>query len=350
MTPYIGSTAQTPTTRDGLAAGHERHDHRAAAGHGVHVHGAGVEPQWFRAGVGAVELGHTDRADRSVGADGGGGDPGERSGAGQLDRAEQQRQRDHGLHGHAVHRVHGADTGAGEQWLGVLGDGDGLDERDGVHVHGIGDQQPRDGASVGGVGGDHAAGHDLRFRDARPRSTPATHPRSSWGSSSRRTRAARSPESASTRRRPTPARTSAAYGPPAARSSPRATFTNETASGWQYLTFSSPVAITAGTTYVAGYFAPNGHYSATPSGLSSAFDNPPLHAIANPTSADGVYAYNSTSTFPVNSYNATNYGVDVMFQPTPPGQVTNVSATAGAAVGDGELVGAVERRERRRIR
>ena len=91
------------------------------------------------------------------------------------------------------------------------------------------------------------------------------------------------------------------------------TFTNETASGWQYLTFSSPVAITAGTTYVAGYFAPNGHYSATPSGLSSAFDNPPLHAIANSTSADGVYAYNSTSTFPTSSYNATNYWVDVMF-------------------------------------
>src|SRR6476620_6482265 len=40
------------------------------------------------------------------------------------------------------------------------------------------------------------------------------------------------------------------------------TFTNETASGWQSMVFSSPVAVTADTTYVASYFAPNGHYSA----------------------------------------------------------------------------------------
>ena len=40
-----------------------------------------------------------------------------------------------------------------------------------------------------------------------------------------------------------------------------ATFTDETASGWQEVDFATPVAITAGTTYVAGYFAPNGHYS-----------------------------------------------------------------------------------------
>ncbi|MCA1466256.1 DUF4082 domain-containing protein, partial [Bradyrhizobium sp. NBAIM18] len=32
-----------------------------------------------------------------------------------------------------------------------------------------------------------------------------------------------------------------------------ATFTNETASGWQQVNFSTPVAITAGTTYVASY-------------------------------------------------------------------------------------------------
>ena len=36
----------------------------------------------------------------------------------------------------------------------------------------------------------------------------------------------------------------------------RATFTSESASGWQTVNFSSPVAITANTTYVASYFAP----------------------------------------------------------------------------------------------
>jgi Domain of unknown function (DUF4082)/Fibronectin type III domain/Bacterial Ig domain len=110
-----------------------------------------------------------------------------------------------------------------------------------------------------------------------------------------------------------------------------ATFTNETASGWQFVTFPSPVSVTAGTTYVAGYFDPSGHYSATSSGFSSAFTNSPLTALANATSANGVYAYSSTSTFPSSSFSASNYWVDVLFTPQPPGQVTNVIATAGNA-------------------
>ena len=42
-----------------------------------------------------------------------------------------------------------------------------------------------------------------------------------------------------------------------------ATFTGETASGWQEVDFTNPVAITANTTYVASYFAPAGGYAAT---------------------------------------------------------------------------------------
>jgi hypothetical protein len=94
----------------------------------------------------------------------------------------------------------------------------------------------------------------------------------------------------------------------------QATFTGESASGWQQVSFSSPVAITAGTTYVASYFTPSGHYSSTSNGLSSAFDNPPLHTIANSTSANGVYNYSASSTFPSSSYNASNYWVDVLFK------------------------------------
>jgi hypothetical protein len=113
-----------------------------------------------------------------------------------------------------------------------------------------------------------------------------------------------------------------------------ATFSNETASGWQYVYFGNPVAIAAGITYVASYFAPHGHYSASPNGFASSVDNPPLHALANATSANGVYAYSPTSSFPSNSYDATNYWVDVLYAPpTAPGQVTGVTATAqpGAA-------------------
>ena len=95
----------------------------------------------------------------------------------------------------------------------------------------------------------------------------------------------------------------------------QATFTNETASGWQQVSFSSPVPVTAGTTYVASYFDPNGHYSATSNGLAGMVSTPPLYALPNSSTANGTYAYGSTPTFPTNSYNATNYWVDVVFSP-----------------------------------
>jgi hypothetical protein len=129
----------------------------------------------------------------------------------------------------------------------------------------------------------------------------------------------------------------------------QATFSGETASGWQQVKFSSPVAIQANTTYVAGYLAPKGHYSVNGPTLANGVDNAPLHAIANGTSANGVYIYSSTARFPTNTFQSANYWVDVLFTPTaqPPGPVTNVSATAGpqqAAVtwtpptGEGETV------------
>jgi hypothetical protein len=107
----------------------------------------------------------------------------------------------------------------------------------------------------------------------------------------------------------------------------QATFTGESASGWQTVTFASPVHVTGGTTYVASYFAPSGHYSYTTHGLDSGVDNPPLHAVADATSADGVYAYGGASTFPNSTYNATNYWVDVLYAIPAPGSVTGVSAT-----------------------
>jgi hypothetical protein len=96
------------------------------------------------------------------------------------------------------------------------------------------------------------------------------------------------------------------------------TFSGESASGWQKATFSSPVTITANTTYVASYFAPNGHYSVDGGAFSAAgTDNPPLHSLANALSGNGVYAYGATSAFPVNRFNATNYWVDVLFDAGP---------------------------------
>jgi hypothetical protein len=113
----------------------------------------------------------------------------------------------------------------------------------------------------------------------------------------------------------------------------QATFSGESASGWQQVQFASPVAIQANTTYVAGYLAPAGHYSVNGPTLTSAVDNPPLHAEAAGTSGNGVYAYGSGVTFPSSSFQGSNYWVDVLFTPeaapTAPTAPTAVSATAG---------------------
>jgi hypothetical protein len=109
------------------------------------------------------------------------------------------------------------------------------------------------------------------------------------------------------------------------------TFTGETASGWQSATFASPVTLTAGTTYVASYYAPNGHYSVTAGGLSGGKDNAPLHALADSVSSNGVFAYGAAGTFPTGSYNAGDYGVDVLFDPArAPAAPSGVTATAGS--------------------
>jgi hypothetical protein len=94
-----------------------------------------------------------------------------------------------------------------------------------------------------------------------------------------------------------------------------ATFSNETASGWQEVLFTTPVAVTAGTTYVASYFAPVGRYATTSQFFnSSGVDRPPLHALKNSTAGgNGVYRYSGTSAFPNSNFQSTNYWVDVVF-------------------------------------
>ncbi|MBH8563571.1 DUF4082 domain-containing protein [Nostoc sp. CENA67] len=97
----------------------------------------------------------------------------------------------------------------------------------------------------------------------------------------------------------------------------RATFSNETASGWQQVNFATPQTITANTTYVASYHTNVGHYSVDEGYFANAgVDNPPLHALANGVSgSNGVYKYSSTATFPNNTYQSSNYWVDIVFAP-----------------------------------
>jgi Domain of unknown function (DUF4082)/Bacterial Ig-like domain/Bacterial Ig domain len=91
------------------------------------------------------------------------------------------------------------------------------------------------------------------------------------------------------------------------------TFSGESASGWQQMLFSSPVAVTAGTTYVASYHTNTGGYSYTGAYFGSAYDAAPLHASASIAgTGNGVYLY-GPSAFPTQTYNASNYWVDVVF-------------------------------------
>nr|WP_246728472.1 DUF4082 domain-containing protein [Microvirga terricola] len=94
------------------------------------------------------------------------------------------------------------------------------------------------------------------------------------------------------------------------------TFANETASGWQTAILSTPVTLNAGTTYVVSYHS-NGHYAATSSYFTAATTNGPLTAPSSSAAGgNGVYSYGSSSSFPTSSYGATNYWVDVLFNPS----------------------------------
>jgi hypothetical protein len=106
------------------------------------------------------------------------------------------------------------------------------------------------------------------------------------------------------------------------------TFSNETASGWQQVNFATPVAITAGVTYIASYFAPKGHYAADLNGLASPLNSGPIHVAAG----GGVYQYGKTSVFPSLTYQNTNYWVDVVLSTTPQADTTppTVASTSPA--------------------
>lgn len=120
-----------------------------------------------------------------------------------------------------------------------------------------------------------------------------------------------------------------------------ATFMNETPSGWQEVSFAQPVRISAGTTYVASYFAPNGNYSYTSQYFAaSGVDNPPLHLLQDGVDGgNGVFRY-GPSAFPTDAFNATNFWVDVVFSTTAPVDTTPPTVTSVAPAANATDVGA----------
>ena len=92
-----------------------------------------------------------------------------------------------------------------------------------------------------------------------------------------------------------------------------ANFVNESMSGWQTASFAAPVTLTAGTTYVVSYHTNVGHYSANGGYFGTAgVDSSPFHAPDTASGGgNGVFAYGA-SAFPTQTFNATNYWVDIV--------------------------------------
>jgi hypothetical protein len=122
-------------------------------------------------------------------------------------------------------------------------------------------------------------------------------------------------------------------------------FSGETASGWQQANFSSPVNITANTTYVISYTAPYGAHAHDQYYSWVNLNASVLHVAG---SAPGVYTYGSGVLFPKSAYNNSNYWVDVIFKsgtttPTQPPPTYNISGKVSGASATLTLSGAASR-------
>ena len=104
-------------------------------------------------------------------------------------------------------------------------------------------------------------------------------------------------------------------------------FSGETASGWQAQNLTTPLAITANTTYTVSVNTGNSYYSATSGGLGSAVINGQLSTVVG---SNGTYG--PVAVFPTNTWNASNYFRDVVFVSDNPGApVPTVTLTASPA-------------------
>lgn len=95
-------------------------------------------------------------------------------------------------------------------------------------------------------------------------------------------------------------------------------------SGWQTATLATPVQLTGGSTYTASYgttqnyVATNGYFTTVHAGTDG--------LISAPAGSNGVFAANTTGVFPNQSWQSSNYWVDIGFTPDPP--VTEIDRLA----------------------
>src|SRR3954453_7837308 len=86
-----------------------------------------------------------------------------------------------------------------------------------------------------------------------------------------------------------------------------ATFTGESAGGWESVNLSPPVAVRKGATYKASYTATRGHYPDDEDFFGGAYRAGSLTVAAN----GGVYRYGGG--YPTATWHASNYWVDIVF-------------------------------------
>jgi hypothetical protein len=132
-----------------------------------------------------------------------------------------------------------------------------------------------------------------------------------------------------------------------------ATFSSETSSGWQQVSFSSPVSIAANTYYTVSYstgsplfYYDSGYFSHA--GVTSGNLTAPSYTDINGTILDnGVYNYGGD--FPIASQYSANFWVDLVFSPSSGNAVPAVSHSVNqpvepAVIGMGALTGSQSNR------
>lgn len=111
-----------------------------------------------------------------------------------------------------------------------------------------------------------------------------------------------------------------------------------TVPGYITVNFVEPVSISANTTYIASYHAGSGAYAYTSGGLADAITSGDITLLAGSLNGgNGVYRYGTGGVVPTQSYNNTNYFVDIFFEardivspppppppPPPPDDVLNL--------------------------
>ncbi|WP_426734695.1 DUF4082 domain-containing protein [Glutamicibacter sp. 2E12] len=93
-----------------------------------------------------------------------------------------------------------------------------------------------------------------------------------------------------------------------------ATFSNESAEGWQTAMFSNPVEVQAGQEFVASYYAPQGHYAMQLQDFAyRGVDASPVK-VAGGFGTPSAGLYSSSAGFPTTAWDRSNYYVDVLFE------------------------------------